>query len=322
MTAQSSLLSGKRSRSTPGTGRCFKSSVRLSEGRAQPTEVRLPLIGRLPFRALRGAQSHRVSLRPSRRNVAALLPLPRAGVSETNASATYRRSRTFFKRGQQKKTPKVQTKGLSFQILNGEFAKRLFDILFSLLVLILFSPVYLILALLIALSSEGPIFYIQERVGKNYKPFNCIKFRTMVTNAEEVLVQMMETSPHLQQEFEANFKLKHDPRITKIGRFLRMTSLDEFPQFWNVLKGDMSVVGPRPLVAEELPKYGCHIEQILTIRPGITGLWQVSGRNDIPYPRRVQIDLYYAKFRNFALDWWIVFKTIGVVIMPKNNGAY
>ncbi|MBO3460306.1 sugar transferase [Aetokthonos hydrillicola Thurmond2011] len=233
-----------------------------------------------------------------------------------------KRSRTFLKRGQQKKTPRVKLKGLSLQGINGEFAKRLFDILFSLLVLILFSPVYLILALVIALSSRGPIFYVQERVGKNYKPFNCIKFRTMVSNADEILMQMMETSPHLQQEFEANFKLKKDPRITKIGRFLRITSLDEFPQFWNVLKGDMSVVGPRPLVSEELPKYGCYIDQILTIRPGITGLWQVSGRNDIPYPRRVQIDLYYVKFRTFWLDLWIVLKTIGVVVIPKDNGAY
>jgi lipopolysaccharide/colanic/teichoic acid biosynthesis glycosyltransferase len=144
----------------------------------------------------------------------------------------------------------------------------------------------------------------------------------MVTNADEMLVQMMDQSPELRQEFEANFKLKHDPRITKIGCFLRLTSLDEFPQFWNVLKGDMSVVGPRPLVEEELPKYGCHIDRVLTIRPGITGLWQVSGRNDIPYPQRVQIDLHYVKFRNFWLDAWIIVKTIGVVVVPKDNGAY
>jgi lipopolysaccharide/colanic/teichoic acid biosynthesis glycosyltransferase len=277
MTAQSSLLSGKRSRSASGTGRSFTNSPSLPERRSPSGETRLTLIGR---------------------------------------------SRTFLKRGQPVKTPRVKPKRLSFQALNGEFAKRLFDIVFSLSVLILFSPVYLILALLIALSSEGPIFYVQERVGKNYKPFNCIKFRTMVTNADEILMQMMDTSPELRQEFENNFKLKHDPRITTIGKFLRITSLDEFPQFWNVLKGDMSVVGPRPLVAEELPKYGYYIDQILTIRPGITGLWQVSGRNDIPYPRRVQIDLHYVKFRNFWLDIWIVLKTIRVVIMPKDNGAY
>jgi lipopolysaccharide/colanic/teichoic acid biosynthesis glycosyltransferase len=144
----------------------------------------------------------------------------------------------------------------------------------------------------------------------------------MVNNADEILVEMMATSPNLRAEFETNFKLKTDPRITKIGHFLRITSLDEFPQFWNVLKGDMSVVGPRPLVEDELPKYGDYVNHVLTIRPGITGLWQVSGRNDIPYHRRVQIDIHYVNFRNFWLDLWIILKTINVVIMPKNKGAY
>ena len=214
------------------------------------------------------------------------------------------------------------TKGLSLDRLDRELAKRVFDIVFSLLVLVLFSPVYLLLGLLIALSSPGPIFYTQQRVGKNYKPFNCIKFRTMVVNADDMLSELIATSPGLRQEFEDNFKLKRDPRVTKVGHFLRLTSLDEFPQFWNVLKGDMSVVGPRPLVSEELPRYGCHIDKILTIKPGITGLWQVSGRNDIPYKRRVQIDLYYANFHSMWLDLSVILKTIVVVIVPKNNGAY
>lgn len=208
------------------------------------------------------------------------------------------------------------------ETLDGQLIKRLFDIVFSLTVLILFSPVYLLIALLIVLSSSGPVFYVQERVGKNYRRFGCIKFRTMVPNADEMLLEMLRTSPHLRQEFESNFKLKYDPRITWIGHFLRVTSLDEFPQFWNVLMGDMSVVGPRPLVVEELPKYGTHIDTILTIRPGITGMWQVSGRNDIPYPQRVRIDLYYANFRTFWMDLWIIVKTIGVVVFPKDNGAY
>jgi lipopolysaccharide/colanic/teichoic acid biosynthesis glycosyltransferase len=194
--------------------------------------------------------------------------------------------------------------------------------MFSLSVLILFLPIYLLLAMLIAISSPGPIFYVQERVGKDYKPFGCIKFRTMVEDADGILLDMMATSPHLREEFEDNFKLKHDPRITGIGRFLRLTSLDEFPQFWNVLKGDMSVVGPRPLVPEELPKYGRYMDKILTIRPGITGLWQVSGRNDIPYNLRVQMDVYYVNFRNFWLDLWLIVKTLGVIICTKNNGAY
>lgn len=211
---------------------------------------------------------------------------------------------------------------LSLARLDKQLAKRVFDIAFSLSVLILFSPVYLLLGLLIALSSPGPVFYVQERVGKSYKSFSCIKFRTMVVNADEMLSELIAASPGLRQEFEDNFKLKRDPRVTKVGHFLRLTSLDEFPQFWNVLKGDMSVVGPRPLVAEELPRYGRHIDKILTIKPGITGLWQVSGRNDIPYSRRIQIDLYYANFHSMWLDLWVILKTIVVVIVPKNNGAY
>jgi lipopolysaccharide/colanic/teichoic acid biosynthesis glycosyltransferase len=230
--------------------------------------------------------------------------------------------RAFVKRGFQPLASRSQQRGLSRHRLDGDFAKRLFDVMFSLSVLILFLPLYLLLVILIAISSPGPIFYVQERVGRNYKPFGCIKFRTMVENADELLLDIMEKSPHLREEFEDNFKLKQDPRLTWIGRFLRLTSLDESPQFWNVLKGDMSVVGPRPLVPEELPKYGRHMDKILTIRPGITGLWQVSGRNDIPYPHRVQIDVYYVNFRNFWLDLWLIVKTIGVIVSTKNNGAY
>jgi lipopolysaccharide/colanic/teichoic acid biosynthesis glycosyltransferase len=207
-------------------------------------------------------------------------------------------------------------------VLDGARFKRLFDVVFSLSVLILFAPVYLLLILLIATCSPGSVFYVQERVGKNFKRFGCIKFRTMVRNADEMLLELLEASPALRREFQRDCKLKRDPRITWIGRFLRATSLDEFPQFLNVLKGDMSVVGPRPVVVEELARYGKHADEVFSIRPGITGLWQVSGRNNIPYPRRVQIDLHYLKHRNLLLDLHIVVKTIGVVIFPKNNGAY
>ena len=210
----------------------------------------------------------------------------------------------------------------SSQSFEGISTKRVFDILFSLFILIFFSPVYLLLALLIAISSPGSVFYIQQRVGKNYQHFGCIKFRTMVSNADEMLQLMVANSPEMRQEFQENFKLKKDPRITWIGKFLRWTSLDEFPQFWNVLKGDMSVVGPRPLVPEELCKYGHLIDKVLTIRPGITGLWQVSGRNDIPYPKRVKMDVYYVNNHNWLLDLWLIVKTIGVILFPHNNGAY
>ncbi|MBL1208766.1 sugar transferase [Geminocystis sp. GBBB08] len=206
--------------------------------------------------------------------------------------------------------------------ITKEFYKRSFDIIFSASVLVIFSPLYLILSILIAFASPGPIFYTQERVGKNFKRFKCIKFRTMVVNADQVLEEMLARCPQKRQEFEDNFKLKDDPRITWIGKFLRWTSLDEFPQFFNVLKGDMTVVGPRPLVPDELHKYGSKMDRVLTIKPGITGLWQVSGRNDIPYPQRVLIDVYYVNHYNWLLDIWIILKTIGVVLFPKNNGAY
>ncbi len=207
-------------------------------------------------------------------------------------------------------------------ILNRALIKRVFDIIFSLVVLILCSPVYLILTIAVAITSPGPVFYVQERVGKDFNRFNCIKFRTMVINADQILDTLMASSPQLRQEFESNAKLRQDPRITKVGKFLRLTSLDEFPQFWNVLMGDMSVVGPRPLVPDELERYGASIDRVLTVRPGITGLWQVSGRNDIPYPKRVKIDVYYANSYNWFTDIWIILKTVVVVILPHNNGAY
>ncbi|MGB0561420.1 MAG: sugar transferase [Spirulinaceae cyanobacterium] len=217
---------------------------------------------------------------------------------------------------------RYRTRNRLARLLNGPAPKRLFDIVFSLTILTVFSPLYLVLMLLIALTSPGPIFFVQKRIGRNYRPFRCIKFRTMVRNADAVLADLIECSPHLQAEFEADFKLRHDPRITLVGRFLRMTSLDELPQFWNVLKGDMSVVGPRPLVPHELPRYGRHMDRVLTIKPGITGLWQVSGRNDIPYHRRVQMDVYYAGYRTWWLDLFVVIKTVFVVLFPRNNGAY
>jgi lipopolysaccharide/colanic/teichoic acid biosynthesis glycosyltransferase len=208
------------------------------------------------------------------------------------------------------------------QIDRYPYLKRGFDLVFSISILILFSPLCLAIALLIKLSSPGPVFYVQERVGRNYRRFGCLKFRTMVVDADLLLSKMMAESGTIRQEFESDFKLKKDPRITKIGHFLRMTSLDEFPQFLNVLKGEMSVVGPRPLVPQETIKYGDYIDRVLSIRPGLTGLWQVSGRNDLPYPERVRIDVSYVKHRNMWLDLKIVAKTVGVMIFTKQNGAY
>ena len=224
------------------------------------------------------------------------------------------------------------------------WGKRLFDIVFALAVLVFLSPIYLAIAILILISSRGSILYVHPRVGLNGREFKCLKFRTMVTGADRFLEDYLNSCPISRAEYESSFKLKYDPRITKIGRFLRVTSLDELPQFWNVLIGDMSVVGPRPLVQAELvrygeaidqvlsvvgprplvqaelAKYGKAIEQVLSVRPGIAGIWQVSGRNDLPYSRRIHLDASYVRRMGFGFDLWLIFKTVLVVICPR--GAY
>ena len=171
----------------------------------------------------------------------------------------------------------------------GRSLKRTGDVLFSLSVLGIGSPLFLLLAALVKLSSPGPVFYVQKRVGRGYRRFGCIKFRTMRPDADAVLAQVLERSPSMRAEFERDFKLRDDPRITPIGRFLRRSSLDELPQFLNVLRGEMSVVGPRPIVAKEIERYGEYMDEVLAVRPGLTGLWQVSGRNNLSYPKRVRL---------------------------------
>ena len=163
----------------------------------------------------------------------------------------------------------------------GRTLKRIGDVIFSLLVLTLGSPIFVLIGILVKLSSPGSIFYIQTRVGRNYKDFGCIKFRTMYKNADDLLPNLLEKYPLMRKEFEKDFKLRKDPRITKLGRFLRRSSLDELPQFFNVLKGEMSVVGPRPIVDNEISRYSLFMEEVISVRPGLTGLWQVSGRNNL-----------------------------------------
>lgn len=200
--------------------------------------------------------------------------------------------------------------------------KRTFDLLFSLFVFILFSPLFAIIALLIFCSSPGKIIYSHQRMGRGGKPFRCYKFRTMYSNADEQLKEILETDPERKQEWEKTYKLKNDPRVTKIGTFLRKTSLDELPQFWNVLKGDLSVVGPRPVVQEEIDKYfGYHAVKILSIRPGLTGLWQVSGRSNIDcYNTRIALDVHYVNNCSLLLDLKLIGKTLPVMFFSK--GAY
>ncbi len=200
--------------------------------------------------------------------------------------------------------------------------KNFFDLLFSLLFLITSLPLFLIISLLIKLSSRGPTFFLQKRVGKNNISFKCIKFRTMYPEAKDILENLLMKDSLLRKEFEETHKIKNDPRITPIGKLLRKTSLDELPQFINVLKGEMSIIGPRPIVKEEKRKYGKYLKKVLLIKPGITGLWQVSGRNNLTYKRRVSLDINYVENYSLLMDLRILFRTFGVILFPLDRGAY
>ena len=208
------------------------------------------------------------------------------------------------------------------QSRSGRTLKRIGDIVFSLIVLTLGSPIFILIGILVKLSSPGSVFYIQKRVGRNYREFGCIKFRTMYKDADDLLPNLLEKYPLMRKEFEKDFKLRQDPRITKLGRFLRRSSLDELPQFFNVLKGEMSVVGPRPIVSNEIIKYSLFMEEVISVRPGLTGLWQVSGRNNLSYKKRVELDFFYARNRNFLLDLEIIILTLGVLLFPMDRGAF
>lgn len=198
--------------------------------------------------------------------------------------------------------------------------KQLFDITATLLGGLFAIPLLLVIALLIYFDSPGPVVFSHKRIGKSGVPFNCYKFRTMVCNAQEVLAEYLANNAAAKEEWERDFKLKNDPRVTRIGRFLRKTSLDELPQLVNVLKGEMSLVGPRPIVKDEIAKYGEYIQDYYLVRPGLTGLWQVSGRNDVDYDTRVQMDSWYVRNWSVSLDIVMLFKTFRVVI--KRDGAY
>jgi Undecaprenyl-phosphate galactose phosphotransferase WbaP len=202
----------------------------------------------------------------------------------------------------------------SMQIL-----KRCFDLVAASLLLTLLTPLFIYLAYRIR-RHGGPIFFGHARIGRQGKPFYCYKFCSMVPNAEAVLTQLLQNDSAARAQWEKDFKLKADPRITPIGAFLRKTSLDELPQLWNVLKGDMSLVGPRPVIEAELVRYQEKVNFYLCTRPGMTGLWQVSGRNDIHYSERVALDSWYVKNWNLWYDIVILFKTVKVVF--KRKGAY
>jgi len=199
----------------------------------------------------------------------------------------------------------------------GLEAKRLFDVAFSLLALAFLSPLLLLIAGLLLWREGGPALFAHERVGRGGRRFRCLKFRTMVPDAEQRLAEILATDPVARAEWEATRKLTDDPRISCLGDILRRTSLDELPQFINVLRGDMSVVGPRPIVTEELPLYREHVGDYLSVRPGVTGLWQVSGRSDTTFDERVEYDARYVRERSLAGDMAIVLRTVGVLVSQK-----
>jgi len=197
--------------------------------------------------------------------------------------------------------------------------KRCFDVVCGALLIVVLSPL-LITLMVVVWCDGGPAFYGHVRVGQHGRKFRCMKFRSMVVNADQMLKQLLDTDPQARAEWESGFKLKNDVRVTRIGRFLRRTSLDELPQLWNVMRGEMSLVGPRPIVDEELARYGADVKYYLQVRPGMTGLWQVSGRSNTDYATRVSLDVDYVKNWSVLRDVVILFKTIKVVV--KGHGAY
>ena len=197
-----------------------------------------------------------------------------------------------------------------------DFVKRFADIICSAIGIILLSPFFIIISIAIKATSKGPVIFVHKRVGKNGKKIGIYKFRSMVMNAEELIEKF---TPEQKEEFKKNFKLENDPRITKIGKFLRKTSLDELPQLFNILKGDLSIVGPRPIMEVETKIYGKYKDMLLSVKPGLTGFWAANGRSDTSYKRRRAMEIYYVKNRSLLFDIKIILKTS--VSVFKGEGA-
>ena len=195
--------------------------------------------------------------------------------------------------------------------------KNILEIGIACVVLPMILPLCLVIALLVKLTSTGPVFYKAKRLGQHGKEIEVLKFRTMYRNADFILKHILEVNPEKRKEWEENFKLKNDPRITPLGRFLRKTSLDELPQFINVLKGEMAIIGPRPIVQEEVKYYGEDFSIFSLVKPGITGLWQVSGRSNTSYEQRVQLDVYYVANWSIWMDYYIFLNTFVAVLLRK-----
>ena len=198
--------------------------------------------------------------------------------------------------------------------------KRVFDALLAILVFVCALPLFVVIPLLIKLTTPGPVFYKAPRLGRNGRPFFIWKFRSMYSDADRRLESLLMIDESAREEYKVLFKIKNDPRITFLGKILRRTSLDELPQLLNVFRGEMSLVGPRPIVEAEISRYGKDYEIVSKFRPGITGLWQTSGRNDVDYNRRIALDTYYVLNWSHWLDVCIVLKTVWCVLCMK--GAY
>lgn len=208
----------------------------------------------------------------------------------------------------------------NLQNMRQQTIKRAMDIMFTIFGGLLISPFLLVVMCLIKISSKGNVFYKHTRIGRDGREFRAWKFRTMVADADLKLKEYLEKNPELRVEWEANHKLKNDPRVTWLGKILRRFSIDELPQLINVLKGEMSLVGPRPIVPEEIQHYGEQFDPYTWVKPGITGLWQISGRNDTTYKERVSLDEYYVRNWSIWLDFYILSRTIWMVLQRK--GAY
>lgn len=207
----------------------------------------------------------------------------------------------------------LKPQGASFPGLYGSFVKRLLDLTISIAILPIVLPVIVLLYLIVRLDG-GNGFFGHQRVGKDGKIFKCWKIRTMVPDAQKKLEALLASDPEARAEWEADHKLRHDPRVTSLGNFLRKSSLDELPQIWNVLKGEMSLIGPRPVTEPELDRYGRHRTSYVMMRPGITGLWQVSGRNEISYADRVSLDVEYKRAMSLWLDLVILYRTVFAIV--------
>lgn len=197
--------------------------------------------------------------------------------------------------------------------------KRVFDIVLSLLAALFLLPALVVIAIALLLVDGRPLIFRHKRIGRGGRSFSCLKFRSMRKDADKVLADLLETDPDRRKEWEDSQKLKKDPRIHWLGRLLRITSFDELPQLFNILAGDMSIVGPRPIVAEELERYGPNLHCYLAMTPGLTGLWQVSRRPDTSYEERVQFDVVYYKTCSIRTDLAIIMKTIVVVLFARND---